>query len=242
MILGHYGLALAAKRAAPRPSLGTFAFAAQWLDELWPILVLAGLERVRVAPGLMAANPLDFEYYPYSHSLAAAIVWSVLLGGIYYGLRRDRQSAGIIGLLVLSHWILDLPMHRPDLQLWPGSAMRVGLGAWRSIPLTIVLELMVFGFGLVVYLRTTRARDRIGSWAFWAMVAVLVLIFVSGFTSAPPPNGRAVALGALGLWLFVPWSYWIDRHRELIEPGSALHESPPRAAADAPRFPSSRRP
>lgn len=239
MILGHYGVAFAAKRIAPRTSLGTLAFAAQWLDELWPILVLAGIERVRVAPGLMAANPLDFEYYPYSHSLAGAIVWSVLLGGIYYALRRDRRSAGVVALLVLSHWILDLPMHRPDLQLWPGSATRVGLGAWRSIPLTILLELLVFGSGLAVYLRTTRARDRIGRWALWAMVTVLVLIFVSGFTSAPPPNGRAVGFGALGLWLFVPWSYWIDRHRDVTDRGTAPRESPRRAAADARPIPSS---
>ena len=215
MFLGHYGLAFAAKRVAPRASLGTFALATQLLDELWPIFVLVGLERVRVAPGLMAANPLDFEYYPYSHSLAGAVVWSILLGAIYYAARRDRRNAVVVGLLVLSHWILDVPMHRPDLPLWPGSATRVGLGAWRSIPLTIVLELAVFTFGLVVYLRTTRARDRIGRWALWAMVAALLLIFASGFAS-PPPNGRAVALGALGLWLFVPWGYWIDRHRELI--------------------------
>ena len=239
MILGHYGLAFAAKRVAPRTSLGTFALAAQLLDEMWPILVLMGVERVRVAPGLMAANPLDFEYYPYSHSLAGAIVWGLLLGGIYYALRHDRRSAGVVGLLVLSHWILDLPMHRPDLPLWPGSATRVGLGAWRSIPLTIVLELAVFGFGLLVYLRTTRARDRIGSWALWTMVTLLVLIFVSGFTSAPPPNGRAVALGALGLWLFVPLGYWIDRHRELTERGTAPRESPRRADAGARPSPTS---
>src|SRR5919206_3052204 len=148
MILGHYGLAFAAKRVAPRTSLGTFAFAAQWLDELWPILVLAGIERVGVAPGLMPANPLDFEYYPYSHSLAGAIVWGVLIGGICYAMRRDRRSATVVGLLVLSHWILDLPMHRPDLPLWPGSAVRVGLGGWRSIPLTIAVELSVFVAGL----------------------------------------------------------------------------------------------
>ena len=240
MFLGHYGLAFAAKRVAPRTSLGTFALAAQLLDEIWPIFVLAGLERVRVVPGLMAANPLDFEYYPYSHSLAGALVWSVLLGAIYYAMRRDRGSAGIVALLVLSHWILAVPMHRPDLPLWPGSATRIGLGAWRSIPLTIVLELAVFGFGLVVYLRTTRARDRIGSWALWAMVAVLLLIFASGFTASAPPDGRAVALGALGLWLFVPWGYWIDRHRELTERGSARHGSTRRSAADAPRSPSSR--
>ena len=164
----------------------------------------------------MPANPLDFAYYPFSHSLALAIVWGVLLGVIYYALRRDARTAGILGALVLSHWILDLPMHRADLPLWPGSATRVGLGAWRSIPLTIALELVVFAGGLAIYLQTTRARDRIGTWALWAMVAVMVLIFAGGFVSAPPPNGRAVAMGALGLWLFVPWGYWVDRHREPV--------------------------
>jgi hypothetical protein len=137
----------------------------------------------------------------------------LLLGGIYYALRRDRRTATIVGLLVLSHWILDIPMHRPDLPLWPGSSIRVGLGAWRSIPLTIVLELAVFGTGLVIYLRATRARDRVGRWGLWAMVAALGAIFGSGFVAAPPPNGHDVALGALGLWLFVPWGYWVDRHR-----------------------------
>ena len=213
MLLGHYGVALAAKRVLPRTSLGTTVLAAQWLDELWPILVLAGIERVRVVPGLMAANPLDFEYYPFSHSLAAAVVWSAIFGIIYYAARRNGPSATIVGSLVLSHWVLDLPMHRPDLPLWPGSSIRVGLGAWNSIPLSVALELIVLAIGLVIYLRATRARDRIGSIALWAMVVVLLAIYLSGFFSAPPPNGRAVGLGALGLWLFVPWSYWIDRHR-----------------------------
>src|SRR5256885_9323611 len=177
MLLGHYGVASAAKRVAPQVSLGTLIFAAQLLDEIWPILVSLGVEHVRVVPGLTAANPLDFVYYPFSHSLAAAIGWSVLLGIVYFAIRRDRRAAMVVGLLVLSHWILDVPMHRPDLQLWPGSSTRVGLGAWRSIPLTILLEGLVFGGGLVVYLRATRARDRIGKWALWGMVAVLALIF-----------------------------------------------------------------
>jgi len=218
MLLGHYGIAFAAKRTAPRASLGTLVLAAQWLDELWPVLVVLGVEQVRVSPGFTAANQLEFVYYPYSHSLAAAIVWSLLFAGLYFARRHDRRTATIVGLLVLSHWILDLPMHARDLQLWPGSSIHVGLGAWRSIPLTIALESIVFVPGLAVYLRTTRARDRIGSWALWVMVLVLVAIFFSGFVSAPPPNGRAVGMAALGLWLFVPWSYWIDRHRELVTP------------------------
>ncbi|MDQ3998309.1 MAG: metal-dependent hydrolase, partial [Gemmatimonadota bacterium] len=126
MLLGHYGIALAAKRAAPRTSLGTLNLAAQLLDELWPIFVLMGLETVRVAPGLMAANPLDFVHYPITHSLVGALGWSVLLGVVYLAMTRYRRGAVVVGLLVLSHWFLDLPMHRADLPLWPGSDVRVG--------------------------------------------------------------------------------------------------------------------
>src|ERR687895_46936 len=141
MFLGHYGVAFAAKSVAPRASLGTFNFAAQLLDELWPIFVLMGIEHVRVTPGITAANPLEFVHYPITHSLLGAVGWSVLLGVLYYAVRRDRRSATVVGALVLSHWILDLPMHRPDLPLWPGSEVKLGLGAWRSVPLTFVIEL-----------------------------------------------------------------------------------------------------
>ena len=77
MFLGHYGVAFAAKRAAPRTSLGMLVFAAQFLDELWPILLLLGVERVRIVPGLMTASSLDFVSYPISHSLVTAVGWSV---------------------------------------------------------------------------------------------------------------------------------------------------------------------
>ena len=216
MFLGHYGVAFAAKSVAPRASLGTFNLAAQLLDELWPIFVLLGIEHVRVTPGITAANPLEFVHYSITHSLVAAIGWSVVLGLLYYAVRRDRRSAIVVGLLVLSHWILDLPMHRADLPLWPGSAVKVGLGAWHSVPLTFALELAVFVPGLVIYQRTTRAKDWIGRWGMWAMVIALLGIFFSSFTSPPPESERAVALGALRLWLFVPWGYWVDRHRRLV--------------------------
>jgi hypothetical protein len=213
MFLGHYGLAFAAKRAAPRTSLGALAFAAQWLDELWPILLLAGVEHVRIVPGLMAANPLDFVDYPISHSLLTAIGWAALVGAVYFAVRRDRRGAWVMAAAVASHWLLDAPMHRPDLPLWPGSSVLVGGGLWRSVPLTILVDGGLFAVGLGLYLRGTRALDRVGSWGLWAMVAVLVLIFASSFMGPPPPDARTLALAALGLWLFVPWSYWVDRHR-----------------------------
>jgi hypothetical protein len=228
MFLGHYGVAFAAKRAAPRTSLGTLTFAAQLLDELWPIFLLLGLERVRIAPGLMAANSLDFVHYPISHSLVTAIGWAVVAGIVYHAVRRYGRGAWVVGAAVLSHWLLDVPMHRPDLPLWPGSSILVGAGLWNSVPATLVIEGALLAIGLAIYLRTTRARDRVGSWGLWAMVAVLVLIYLGTLFGAPPPSERALAVTTLGLWLFVPWSYWVDRHREVIV-------APARAEAEAER-------
>jgi membrane-bound metal-dependent hydrolase YbcI (DUF457 family) len=216
MFIGHYAIAFAAKRAAPRTSLGMTTFAAQFADELWPILLLLGVERVRIVPGLMAASPLDFEYYPWTHSLLMSVVWAAIIGGAYYVVRRDRRGGWVVAACVLSHWLLDLPMHRPDLPLWPGSGVRVGLGLWRSIRLTLAIEVLLFAAGLAVYLRTTRPRDRIGRWGLWAMILVLAFIYLSSAAGAPPPSERALAFSALGLWLFVPWSWWVDRHREVV--------------------------
>lgn len=216
MFLGHYGIALAARRAAPHTSLGTTLFAAQFLDELWPILLLAGVEQVRIVPGLMAASAFDFVSYPISHSLLIAAGWALLIGALYFAMWRYGRGAWILSAAVLSHWLLDALMHRPDLPLWPGSRVRVGAGLWNSVAATVAIECAFFAAGLAWYLRGTRARDRIGRWGLWVMVAVLALIFVAGLTAAPPPDARAVAFGALALWLFVPWGAWVDRHREPV--------------------------
>jgi hypothetical protein len=214
MFLGHYAAGLAAKRLAPRTSLGATLFAAQLLDQIWPVLLLAGVERVRIVPGLMAASPFDFEHYPISHSLAMALVWGAVLGGLYFVLRRDARGAWVVGALVVSHWFLDLPMHRPDLPLWPGSDVKLGLGLWNSVPLTLLVELGLFAAGVAVYLRTTRARDRVGSWGLYALLALLLLIFLGSATGTPPPSVRVLALTSVNLWLFALWGFWVDRHRE----------------------------
>lgn len=211
MFLGHYGVALAAKRGAPSTSLGALTFAAQFLDELWPILLLVGLEEVKIVPGLMAASPLDFTYYPISHSLLMAVTWGILIGGLYFALRRYAQGAWVMAALVVSHWFLDVPMHRPDLPLGGGST-KVGWGFWNSVPATYVIEFGIFAIGIAIYLRATRAMDRVGSWGLWSYIVLLAVLFVAS-GSAPPPNERTLAWSALGIWLFVPWAYWVDAHR-----------------------------
>src|SRR5689334_9683858 len=216
MFLGHYGVAFAAKRYAPRTSLGTLTFAAQFLDELWPLLVLFGVEHARIVPGLMAANPIEFTSYPLSHSLATAVLWGVLIGGAYLAIRRYTLGASLVGAAVVSHWILDVPMHRADLPLWPGSDTFVGLGAWRSLPLSIALDGGVFVIGLVAYLRSTRAVDRKGTWALWSMVIVLAASYLGSYFGPPPPNERTLAFSALAIWMFVPWAWWADRRRVAV--------------------------
>jgi membrane-bound metal-dependent hydrolase YbcI (DUF457 family) len=229
MFLGHYGLAFAAKRAAPRTSLGALTFAAEFLDELWPVLLLIGVEHVQIVPGLMAMSPLDFTDYPISHSLVMAIVWAAAIGGLYLLLTRYGQGAWIMGLLVVSHWFLDLPMHRGDLPLYPGSGTRVGWGLWNSMLATYVIEIGLYAIGLAIYARTTRARDRIGSWGLWIYAVALFGIFVSS-NGAPPPSEKALAWTTMGLWLFVPIAWWIDRHRYAVVPSGITPAAARKAA------------
>jgi hypothetical protein len=157
-----------------------------------------------------------------------AVVWGVLLGGVYAGARRYGRGAWVVGAAVVSHWLLDLPMHRPDLQLWPGSPARVGFGLWNSVAATIALELGLFALGTLVYLRSTRARDRVGSWGLWALLVFLAGGFLSTVNGPPPPSERALAYATLAIWLFVPWAAWVDRHRDPTVP--TTRETPARAA------------
>lgn len=216
MFLAHFGVAMAAKRAAPGVSLGTLFLAAQFADLLWPNLVLLGIEIVRIEPGATAVTPLDFVSYPYSHSLVALTGWSALAGALYLSLRGSPWTAGVVvGLTVLSHWGLDVLSHRPDVPLTMGGSTRLGLGLWSSLPATLVAEAAFFGLGLWLYTRETRPRDRIGSIGFAALVLFLAVIALANAFGPPPPDAATVAWAAQAMWLLVLWGYWVDRHRQL---------------------------
>jgi membrane-bound metal-dependent hydrolase YbcI (DUF457 family) len=163
MFLGHFGVGFGAKAVAPKTSLGTLFLAAQFVDLLWPTFLLIGLEKVVIAPGITKVTPFDFTHYPFTHSLLISLVWAALFGGTYFLLRRYPRGAWICGAAVISHWLLDVLTHRPDLPLAPGGATRVGLGLWNSLPATLVVEFAIFGAGVWLYLSTTRAHDRTGS-------------------------------------------------------------------------------
>ncbi|RMF57334.1 MAG: hypothetical protein D6746_11245, partial [Bacteroidetes bacterium] len=205
MFIGHFGIGMGAKAAAPRPSLGTLFLAAQFIDLLWPTLLLLGLERVEIAPGITRMTPLDFVAYPYTHSLLAVLGWGALLGGVYLWVRKDRRGALVLALAVVSHWVLDLLVHRPDLPLWPGGP-RVGMGLWNLPALAIPLELVLFGAGAWLYLTRTAPTDRTGRYAAPALIAALLLIHAANLFGPPPEQVEAIAWAGHLQWLFVAWA------------------------------------
>lgn len=214
MFLGHFAVGFSAKKPAPTVSLGTLFIAAQFIDLLWPIFLLLGLEGARIAPGDTAFTPLDFYNYPYTHSLIAVLVWSVAFGAVYYAVKRNAKAALILGAAVMSHWVLDFITHRPDLPLVPGLATRVGLGLWNNVAVTVIVEGTLFIGAVAMYAQSTRARDTSGRYGLWALVAFLGMIYVANIFGPPPPDEKALAYAGLLQWLFVPWMYWIDKHRE----------------------------
>jgi membrane-bound metal-dependent hydrolase YbcI (DUF457 family) len=163
MFMAHFGVGLGAKAAAPKVSLGTLFLAAQFVDLIWPTLLLLGVERVNIIADGTRHPPLDFAYYPFSHSLLASIGWAALFAAIYFVVRRSRAGAVVLGLAVVSHWLLDLVVHYPDLPLYPGSGPLLGFGVWSSPVASMALELSIFGAGMWLYLRHTRASDGTGN-------------------------------------------------------------------------------
>lgn len=213
MFIGHHAVGFAAKRFAPRTSLALLMAAPLLLDLLWPIFLLLGLEHVRIDPA--AESPflrLDLYDYPWSHSLLMTLVWSALFGGGYWLFTRYAPGAIAIAIGVFSHWVFDFVTHRPDMPLYP-EGPKVGLGIWSSPAATIAVESALFAVGLLLYLKATRARDRIGAIAFWVFVGFLLLGYFASIAGPPPPDWKPLAWGATASWLFLLWVAWFDRHR-----------------------------
>jgi hypothetical protein len=215
MFIGHYAVGLASKKLAPRASLGVLIAAPILLDLLWSIFLLVGWEHVSVEPNPNPFLRLTFDAYPISHGLLAVVGWATLFAAVYFGLTRYRAGALVIWMGVISHWVMDYIVHRPDLPLYAGGTRLVGLGMWNHRWAAIAVELVLFAVGIWIYLQQTQAKDKIGVYAFWGFVVFLLLAYgAAAFGPPPPASVKKLALVTLCTVLLIPWAWWCDNHRE----------------------------
>ncbi|MGZ8391853.1 MAG: hypothetical protein ACXWWK_03320 [Gemmatimonadales bacterium] len=217
MFLGHYGIAFALKRAEPKLSLGTLFIAAQLPDLLWGIFVLLGWERARIVPGYTAVTPLEFLDYPISHSLVGVIAWSVVAGALYYSwptrdTSRHWQAAAIVGLAVLSHYVLDVLVHVADLPIMGNDSTKLGLGLWNNLVATLALEALVFMAGLALYVARGSHRHPVRLGRILIVIVLLVGTYVASIFGPPPPSMRIVAVSDIVFILAIgALAGWADR-------------------------------
>ncbi len=216
MFIGHFGLGMAAKKYIPEVSLGVLFLSVLLVDLLWPFFLLMGLEEVRIEPGYTEINPFNMVHYPITHSLLGGLLWSIAFSGIYYGIKKSKRTGLFLAGGVISHWFLDLLMHKPDLAIYPGGA-KYGFGIWDSLPLTIAIELLFFIGGIYLYLKATKANDKAGVWAFWTLVIFLTVGWLGSIFGPPPENVDQLAYSALSVWVLIVWGFGIDKHRSSVE-------------------------
>jgi hypothetical protein len=215
MHVGHFAAGFIGKRIQAQVSLGTLVLASVLADLLSPLFVFAGLEEVKLTSGRGAANYFEPINIALSHSLLMLVVWGALFGGAYFVWRRNLRGALLIFALVVAHWFLDVIAHKPVMPLAPGSSSKFGFGLWTSIPATLVVEGVLWVVAIVIYLRVTRAKNRLAFFVFWPVVLLLTLLWYNNIAGPPPPNhGRSSFLfGFLYFTLVVAWAYWINRLR-----------------------------
>ena len=215
MFIGHFAVGFAAKKAAPSVSLGVLMIVSQFLDLLWPVLLLTGAERLEIKPGIVESNPMDFVHYPWSHSLGMVLVWAAVFAVIYWLFKRNTKASLILGLCVVSHWLLDLVVHIPDLPLYPGSKT-YGLGLWHYVAATLVVEFLLLAIGVSFYLRATRAKNKTGKVVLWVLIVLLAVIQILNAFGPAPTDVNAIAWAGNLQWLFVILAFWADRNRKSI--------------------------
>jgi hypothetical protein len=209
MFTGHYGPSFALAAAEKRLPVWLLFLAVQFVDILWAVFVLLGIEKVRIVPGITASSPLDLYYMPYTHSLVGALGWSLLAFVVCQLIPqlRGMRTGLILAAAVFSHWILDLVVHRPDLPLYD-SVYKMGFGLWNyRIPAFIVEMVVLLGF-FAWYLNVVRHKQRV----LVFVGALAALQFVGTFILPPPSSDRAEAMTALFFYsLLAAIAAWVER-------------------------------
>jgi hypothetical protein len=230
MFLGHYGVAFALKRVEPKISLGTLFIATQLVDILWGAFLLLGWEHVRPLPDDNPLLTLQFYNYPISHSLVGGLVWGLVAAALYYSwptrdTTRHWQASALVGAAVASHWVLDLIVHVRDLPLMGNDSLKVGLGLWRHVGLSVALELAMLAAGVALYVRSRSRRHPVRPVRLATLLVLLVGGYAASLLGTTPPDVTMLGLGALVLLLALAGlAAWTD---QAADPRKAAATVPP---------------
>jgi hypothetical protein len=216
MFVGHYAASLALKSFEQKVSLGVLFLAVQFVDILFFPFVLAGIERMNIVENFTQSTHFELEYMPFTHGLLASALWAVAAYAVFRWVVVKKQSwAVVVALAVFSHWLLDLPVHTPDLPLWSDASPKLGFGLWSNAVATYLLEAALLLLALWMYLRSTKATTAIGKYGMPVFIGFLLLINVSNIFGAPMVDSK-VGLSIFALssyFLFAAVAFWLDRKR-----------------------------
>jgi hypothetical protein len=196
MFIGHYGVAFAAKAAAPRVPLGVYFIAVQLLDVLFSIFVFVGIERMRIVPGYTQYNPYVLYFMPYTHGLVGALGWSLVGGAGWYLVRRRAREALVVAGAVFSHFVLDVPVHTPDMPLLGNNSYKLGFGLWNHWQWALALELVTLIGGWVLWMVWRGPADRPRPVEILFLAALVLLTVATPFMPVP---GSSTAFGVQAL-------------------------------------------
>ena len=218
MFIGHYSFSFLAKSLDKSIPLWVLFLAVQFVDVLWAIFVITGIEQVRIIPNFTKSNSLDLYFMPYTHSLLGAIGWSVFAFLAYY-LRQRKKSPNLakasflVALAVFSHWILDLLVHVPDLGIFDNTR-KVGFGLWNYPLIALPIEFLLLIGGFLLYQRSTKGESKMGRYGMLGYVIFLIIFHLITFFSPSPETPKAFAISGLISYLaFAGIAFWLERYR-----------------------------
>jgi hypothetical protein len=217
MLIGHYAPALLLKTRAPKVPLWSLFIAVEVLDYLWSLFILFGLEHMRFAPESNPSNGLELFDMPYSHSLAATVVWSLVGFTIAFALRRDWKLALAIALGVASHFVCDWVVHIRDLPLLGNDSTKLGLGLWSNRFVAVIVETIFFVGSLLIFQRTFGWKSR----RWLGLAGVMSVLCVAGYFVPPPPTSVALAVSGFGLYVLFPFLAWKAEKGEITSGGAS---------------------
>jgi hypothetical protein len=206
MFIGHFGVAYAAKTAAPKAPLAAYFLAVQALDVLFSVFVLGGIEHMEIVHKYTSYNPYRLYDMPITHSLVGSLGWAVAAGLLAALLRLPRRESLWLGLAVFSHFILDLPVHTPDLSIAGNDTAKLGLGLWNNVPVVLALELLILLGGWMVFSRSKRADATFPKQRNRIFVGILVLLTIATPFMPDPASPRAFAIQALVSYFALAWA------------------------------------